>query len=350
MSARIALLATGGTIASRTHRAGRAVAATATDLLEASRSPTGTVVTPIDLAARLSSATSTDDLLDLARAVAAHAAGHDAVVVTHGTDTLEETAFLLALVHHHDAPVVVTGAQLPLDHPETDGPANLATALEWAGRRRPGVTVAFDGQIWPAIGVRKLHTTARRAFAVPGTGPVATTGPDGLVEHRPAPAIPPLPLPGHLPRVDVIAQYLGADTTALDAALRARADGLVIAAFGDGNTTPELTRRTVALLRRGMPVAVASRVAAGPVHGHYRGAGASLADAGALMASGLSPWQARLLLATAIAHEPEHPIRTARRWLAAAEPCGAVTPPGPVPSSGRHPADEPEEQPCPTTA
>ncbi|MHA6618393.1 asparaginase [Pseudonocardia sp. DLS-67] len=319
MSARIALLATGGTIASRTRGTERAVAATANDLLEASRQPAGAVVTPIDLAARLSSATSTDDLLDLARAVHVHAAGHDGVVITHGTDTLEEAAFLLALVHHHDTPVVVTGAQLPLDHPETDGPANLTTALEWACRGRPGVTVGFDGQIWPAIGIRKLHTTARRAFAVPGTDPVATAGSEGLVEHRPPPAPPPLPTPAHLPRVEVIPQYLGADTTALDAAIRAGADGFVVAAFGDGNATPELTRRTVALLHRGVPVAVASRVAAGPIHGHYSGAGASLADAGALMASGLSPWQARLLLATAIAHTPGDPIRTARRWLAGAE-------------------------------
>lgn len=316
MSTRIALVATGGTIASRTLGSKRSVAATAAELLAATARPAGAVVTPIDLAARFSSATSTDDLLALARAVHLHAATHDAVVITHGTDTLEETAFLLALVHHDDVPVVVTGAQLPLDHPGTDGPANLATALEWARRGRPGVTVAFDGQIWPAVGIRKLHTSARRAFAVPGVGPIATTGPAGIVEHRRSPTPPPLPTPGRLPRVEVIPQYLGVDTTALEAAIGAGAAGLVIAAFGDGNATPELTRRAVDLLASGVPVAVASRVPAGPVHGHYSGAGAALAEAGALMASGLSPWQARLLLATAIAHTPEDALRTAGRWLA----------------------------------
>jgi L-asparaginase len=334
MNTRIALLATGGTIASRTHRAERAVAATATELLEATAPPAGVAVTPVDLAARFSSAAGTDDVLDLARAVDAHAAGHHGIVITHGTDTLEETAFLLALVHRHDVPVVITGAQLPLDHPETDGPANLAHALDWACRGRPGVTVGFDRQIWPAIGIRKLHTTARRAFAVPGADPIATAGPAGLVEHRRTPAPPPLPVPAHLPRVEVIPQYLGVDTTALDAALHAGAAGLVIAAFGDGNATPELTRRAVALLHGGMPVAVTSRVGAGPVHGHYAGAGAALAAAGALMIGGLSPWQVRLLLATALAHTPDQPLHTARQWLAAAREQGAVTPEAPVPSSG----------------
>lgn len=120
--------------------------------------PTATV-TPIDLAGRLSSAT-TDDLLDLARSVAEHARTHDAIVIIHGTDTLEETAFLLALTHHCNIPVTLTGAQKPIDHREADGPATLTTALIWSVLGHPEVTVAFSGEIWPAVGIRKLHTTA----------------------------------------------------------------------------------------------------------------------------------------------------------------------------------------------
>lgn len=313
---RVALLATGGTIATRTAAAGRTVAATAAELLAAAPPRPDTTVTPVDLAARLSSATSGDDALGLARAVHSHTASHDAVVLTHGTDTLEETAFLLALVHDHEVPVVVTGAQLPLDHPETDGPANLTTAMDWARHGHPGVAVGFAGEVWPAIGVRKLHTTARHAFAVPDETPLATTGPDGLLIHRRPPTPHPLPRPRRLPRVEIVPQYLGAGTTVLDAVLRARPDGLVIAAFGDGNTTPGVNERVIALLAAGTPVAVATRVPAGPVHGHYAGAGAALAAAGAFMAAGLSPWQARLLLATAIAAAPGSPLRVARRWLA----------------------------------
>jgi L-asparaginase len=317
----VALLATGGTIATRTSPAGLAVAATASELLESTVRPPEATVTPVDIAGRLSSATTTDDLLDLARSVAEHARAQDAIVVTHGTDTLEETAFLLALTHHCDIPVILTGAQEPIDHPEADGPVNLAAALAWSVLGQPGVTVAFAGEIWPAIGIRKLHTTAAHAFEVPDTAPLATLGPSGIVTHRQPNRPPPQPIPRRLPRVEVIPQYLGADTAVLDAAVRAGARGLVIAAFGHGNTTPELTRRCIELLGHGMPIAVASRVPAGPVHGLYAGAGAALSAAGALMATGLTTWQARLLLATTIANQPDDPIGAARRWLTAATEC-----------------------------
>lgn len=314
----VALLATGGTIATRTSPAGLAIAATASELLETITPPPTATVTPIDLAGRLSSATTTDDLLDLARSVAEHARTHDAIVITHGTDTLEETAFLLALTHHCNIPVTLTGAQKPIDHPEADGPANLTTALIWSVLGHPEVTVAFSGEIWPAVGIRKLHTTAAHAFAVPDTEPLATVGPSGIITNHQPPRPPPQPIPRRLPRVEVIPQYLGADTAALDAAVQANARGLVIAAFGLGNTTPELTRRCIELLGHGMPIAVTSRVPAGPVHGLYAGAGAALSTAGAFMATGLTTWQARLLLATTIANQPEDPIGTARQWLAAA--------------------------------
>lgn len=312
---RIALLATGGTIATRTTGSGRAVSATALELLEATGTPRPEVtVEPVDVAARLSSAMSLDDLTALARTVARYAMRGEAVVLTHGTDTLEETAFLLALTHAHAVPVVVTGAQRPLDDPDSDGPDNLDLALRWAALGHPGVAVAFAGEVWSAIGVRKRHTTADHAFAVPDATPLAVDTDACLRVTRPPATPPPLALPARLPRVDVVVQYVGADTAALDAALAANAAGIVIAAFGLGNATPNLTCRATKLLGQRYPVAVSTRVPAGPVQGLYTGAGAALAKAGALMVPTLTPWQTRLLLATALGPAHEDAIVAARSW------------------------------------
>ena len=314
---RIALLATGGTIATRATAAGRAVAADAAALLATVPDVVaGVEVTTLDVAGRLSFAAGLDDLAALATTVCEVAAAHDGVVITHGTDTLEETAALLALTHDRTTPVTVTGAQRPFDDPAPDGPANLAAALRWTAHGRPGVTVTFAGQVLPAIGVRKVHTAALTAFAAPGRGPLAEVDDAGVREHAVAPDAALGDPPPALPRVDVVAQYVGADAHALDAAVAAGARGVVVAAFGAGNATPAVVAGARALLERGVPVAVASRTGAGAVEGLYAGGGAELARAGALFAGDLSPWQARLLLAVALATAPDDPLGAARVWMA----------------------------------
>jgi L-asparaginase len=313
---RLALLATGGTIATRATAGGRAVAVDAAELLDAVTVPAGVEVTTTDVAGRLSFAAGLDDLVALAHTVRGAAAAHDGVVVTHGTDTLEETAALLALTHDDATPVVLTGAQRPFDDPAPDGPGNVAAALRWAAHGRAGVTVAFAGQVLPAIGVRKVHTAALAAFTAPGRGPLAEVDHAGVREHARAPATSLGDPPEVLPRVDVVAQYVGADAHALEAAVAAGARGVVIAAFGAGNATPAVVAGARELLERGVPVAVASRTGAGPVEGLYAGGGAELARAGALFAGDLSPWQARLLLAVALAAAPDDPLGAAREWAA----------------------------------
>ncbi|HEY2222333.1 asparaginase [Actinomycetospora sp.] len=314
---RLALLATGGTIATRATAEGRAVAASARDLLgTVTGADTGVEVVPIDAAGRLSFAATLDDLAALARTVREACAEHDGVVVTHGTDTLEETAALLALTHDGATPVTLTGAQRPFDDPAPDGPGNLGAALRWAAHGRPGVTVTFAGRVLPAIGVRKVHTAALAAFAAPDRGPLASVDGAGVREHAVAPDAVLGDPPTTLPRVDVVAQYVGADAHALDAAMAAGARGVVVAAFGAGNATPAVVDSARRLLERGVPVVVASRTGAGAVEGLYAGGGADLARAGALFAGDLSPWQARLLLAVALASAPDDPVGAARAWAA----------------------------------
>ncbi|MDL5157467.1 asparaginase [Actinomycetospora termitidis] len=309
---RLALLATGGTIATRATTEGRAVSAIAADLLVTTE--TDADVTPIDAAGRLSFAATLDELAALARTVRETCASYDGVVVTHGTDTLEETAALLALTHDGTTPVTVTGAQRPFDDPAPDGPANLAAALRWAGHGRPGVTVTFAGQVYPAIGVRKVDAEALTAFAAPGRGALASVG-QHVREHAVAPPTGLADPPDTLPRVDVVAQYVGADDHAITAAAEHGARGVVIAAFGAGNATPPVVGKARELIERGVPVAVASRTGSGAVEGLYAGGGAELARAGALFAGDLSPWQARLLLAVALAAHPDDPIGAAHEWM-----------------------------------
>jgi L-asparaginase len=202
------------------------------------------------------------------------------VVVTHGTDSMEETA--MAVDRLIGGRVVLTGAQRPADDPSPDGPRNLRDAVA-ATSRSDAPSVVFGGRRTPAYGVRKIHTTADVAFNAP---PIP----------RPAAlASAPVPLDGL--RVDVVAAYQGADPAAVGSALRAGADGIVIAAFGSGNVGV-LADGVADALADGIPVVVASRVPAGGVQLVYGGAGGgrSLARAGIRSAGELTPPQARMEL------------------------------------------------------
>ena len=304
---RLTLLATGGTIATRAGAAGRVVGATGAELLARARDVWGFdgEVDVVDVEGLVSSALTVPKALGLARAVREALTGSDGVVVTHGTDTMEETAFLLALALGLSAPVTLTGAQRPFDDAAPDGPRNLAAALAWVAdptAAGTGVTITFADAVLPAIGVRKARTLGLEAFAAPTRGPIGHVDETGVRRHA-RPEIPAALLASDvtdLPRVAVVPQYLGADATDVEAAVRAGARGLVVAGFGAGNTTPPVTEALVDLLGRGLPVMVTSRTGSGAVAGLYAGGGADLAAAGAVMAGDLSHWQARLLLAAVL--------------------------------------------------
>jgi L-asparaginase len=305
----VVLLSTGGTIATTAGETGLTVSVDADRLAAAAAKVwdlEGVRVEALDVNRIISSAASLDDIMALSSAVAEAAARADGVVVTHGTDSMEESAFLVALTHRHEAPVAFTGAQRPFDDAAPDGPRNLAAALRWATdprARGTGVSVVFGDTVLPAVGTRKVHTLALNGFAAPGRGPVAAVDDTGVRPYAAPAAAPALLSPdAALPRVDVVGQYLGADATALRASVAAGARGLVLAGFGAGNTTPEVTAACLELLDSGTPVVVASRVGAGPVRGVYSGGGADLERAGAIPAGDLSPWQARLLLAAVLTH------------------------------------------------
>ncbi|GHC58315.1 asparaginase [Streptomyces cinnamoneus] len=308
----VVVISTGGTIASRWQGSGFAADARGGDVLATAAVPAGVTVRVVDLMSVNSARLTTRDQLALLQTVHEVLADPavDGIVVTHGTDTLEESAFLLDL-HHDDArPVVLTGAQLPLEAPDGDGPRNLHDALlaaSSAALRGHGVLVAFDGRIHAARGTIKVQTLAADAFADPSGSPVADVK-DGHVLVRRQPDRPqPLPLPAAgtpLPRVDIVTHHCDADPLLFNAAVDAGARGIVLVATGAGNATPEVVAAVEAAVARGVLVALTTRVPAGTVAEIYTHGGAvDLAAAGAVLTGTLRAGQARIaVLAAALAH------------------------------------------------
>lgn len=215
------------------------------------------------------------------------------VVITHGTDSLEETALALDAFHGDNRPVVLTGAMRPGDAAAPDGPDNLFDACTIAldpAARGMGVLIVLGHKVLPARGTVKEHTSDLAAFAY--RGPQEPT--------RPA-ALPVAPLDGH--RVDVIAAYPGAPRDAIAAALDAGAQGIVVEALGAGNIGTDLARGVEEALRRGVPVVVTTRAAHGEVRFDYGGpgGGASLSALGAIGSGHLRAGQARTALLVALA-------------------------------------------------
>jgi L-asparaginase len=158
--------------------------------------------------------------LGLTRRVIAHAARGVGVVVTHGTDTMEETVYLIdRLLPLDGPPVVLTGAQRGASEADADGPRNFRAAIRAAASAAAwgrGALVCFDGELHAAREVRKVHTNAVRGFGSPGYGPVGVVDGERVAFHRRPDRNPPLPEPGGpLPRVDLIRLYAGADSVFL---------------------------------------------------------------------------------------------------------------------------------------
>ena len=233
--------------------------------------------------------------------------GLSGIVVTQGTDTLEETSFLADLLIESDKPIIFTGAQLAQDHPQTDGPRNLLDAVRAAASsqaRGMGAMVAFNGQLHAARDVQKLHTSALETFQSPETGPLGFVDGDEVIFYR-RPLIHRRLHPVNLnKRVELIRLALGMDERIIELLLQSGIDGLVVEAFGRGNTTSEVGRAISKAVSSGIPVVISSRCIAGRVRPVYRatgGGGADLAASGAIFAGNLRGPKARLLLMAALA-------------------------------------------------
>lgn len=229
----------------------------------------------------------------------------EGVVVTHGTDALEETAYLLARSIPGDKPVVVTGAMRTSSDLGWDGPANLSGAVLVAAHpesRGLGVLVVMSDRIFTALDVTKTHTHALDAFDSPGLGPLGVIDDGTVIYRRSMPDSPATLAPARLAEpVDIIYTCSGADSRLLDAS-RVEGKGLVIAAMGRGNVPPAMVDGIKRWIAEDKPVVVTSRAMRGRV-GHtyaYVGGGRQLSELGAIFAGARRPIQARMELLLAL--------------------------------------------------
>ncbi|WP_412539067.1 asparaginase [Longispora sp. K20-0274] len=238
---------------------------------------------------------------------AALADGADGVVVAQGTDTLEETAYLLDLWHRGPQPVVVTGAMRNPTLAGHDGPANLLAAVRVAadpGARDLGVVVVLADEIHAARRVRKTHSTGVGAFTSPNGGPLGyLVAGRPCVLHRPDGRFG-VPRPAGPPgaRVGVVTATLG-DRGELLHGVEERLDGLVVAAMGVGHV-PEVMVARLHEIGGAIPVVLSSRTGAGPVLTDtyaFPGSERDLLARGLVPAGFLDPVRARLLLCAALA-------------------------------------------------
>jgi L-asparaginase len=244
------------------------------------------------------------DLLDVVRAAREAVDGGAAgVVVTQGTDSLEETAYALDLLWDRAAPLVVTGAMRPATAAGADGPGNVAAAVATAcadASRERGCLVVFADEIFAARDVAKLHSTRPSAFGAPGSGPLGVVHEGEPRFVAPPPARPPALVPAgdRVPEVALVPAVLGDTGRTLRAVAEAGFDGIVLAAMGAGHIPERLLEPLGAVVAR-VPVAAASRTGAGALlHDTYgfRGSERDLHALGLLDGGALAPLKARILL------------------------------------------------------
>lgn len=243
-------------------------------------------------------------MLHVAREAQALLAGDEVsgVVVTHGTDTIEETAFLCDLLHRSERPLVLTAAMRSLDEPGTDGPRNLRSALRAArttGLGTYGALVGMGGAFHAARWVRKVDSRRIDAISSPGRGPLARAAEDAVVFVGPPPPRVTFQIPNELPTVVVVNAYTGAGPDLIETVVTTTdARGLVVEGTGLGNVPEALVAGIQRVLDAGIPVVVASRVLSGGTGAVYGGpgGGASLKSMGVLGAGQLPAGKARLLL------------------------------------------------------
>jgi len=322
----------GGTISSRSGESGFAdVAIDGVELVSAN--PQIGRVADVSVTSYLSVASVDLDLWALvkfAKVLDAVPGDHEpvGVVVTQGTDTLEETAFALDVLMGSSRPLVLTGAMRPQDAPGSDGGANLTGAVRIAASesaRGLGALVYMNDQIHAARYVRKSHTTRPSAFSSPTVGPIGYVVEDRVrIPLRPrgrfhvdvSPSRPPA-------RVAQVGVGIGSDPGLISVVPELGYRGLVISAPGGGHV-PSRLMDTIAKVARTIPVVIASRTGAGEglirTYG-YPGSEVDWIKAGAISSLGLGPSQAAVLLSLLLSQEVQEP-RLQQAFADATDPGG----------------------------
>lgn len=247
-----------------------------------------------------------EKMWDMARFIEDREGEADGFVITHGTDTMEETAFFLDHVLYTDKPVVMTGAMRGASDLSADGPANILAAVRTAadsGACGRGVLVVMNQKIFTARDVEKTDAVGVDSFQAPEWGPAGIVDQDKVRWGRPASRGRQIPVHGPFPEVWLVKCAAGISGKILDAVPAAGAGGVVIEGFGCGNVPLSVYEAAGRLLKRGMPVVLVSRTQHGSIEKAYGydGGAASLEARGCILGGSLSGQKARILLMAALA-------------------------------------------------
>ncbi len=301
----IVILFTGGTISMK-HDAGAGGAVptlSAREIVQATRGLSDVAEVELDEWGMLPGPHMTvSRMWEVRNRIASHLARPEVegIVVTHGTDALEESAYMVARSLPADKPIVFTGAMRPASDLGWDGPANLLDAARTAASplsRGKGTLVCLGERIHSALEVSKTHTEARDAFESPSVGALGEID-EGHIWYRRSITETPVPLAPSAPvdPVDIVHMWAGADARLLDASRETGAKAVVVAAMGRGNVPPAAFDGIVRWIESGRPVIITSRALrgrVGPTYG-YPGGGRRVLEAGAIFAYGKRPGQARI--------------------------------------------------------
>ncbi|MBY6035669.1 asparaginase [Fictibacillus nanhaiensis] len=229
---------------------------------------------------------------------------YDGLVITHGTDTLEETAYVLDLVLETPIPVIVTGAMRSSNEHGSDGPYNLISSVKVACDQQSlgkGVLVVFNDEIHSAKNVTKTHTSNIATFQSPQYGPIGIVTKRGVFFHHTPLQSSRFSVKHFTKKVILLKAYAGMDSSLIEAASQ-NVDGVVIEALGQGNMPPLTVPAIQDLISRGIPVVLVSRCFNGIAQDiySYDGGGKQLKEMGVIFSNGLNGQKARLKLMIAL--------------------------------------------------
>ncbi len=244
-------------------------------------------------------------MLELALKIDQLTFNYDGVVITHGTDTLEETAYFLDLVVKTQKPVVITGAMRSTNEIGSDALYNLISSLRVATDHEAankGVLVVMNDEIHTATNVTKTSTSNVATFQSPQYGPIGIITKESIIFHHTILARHSHPVSQITKKVFLLKAYAGMDEQIFNAILQANPDGLVVEGLGQGNLPNDTVKPIQAFIKKGIPVILVSRCFRGivqPTYG-YDGGGKQLKEIGVIMSNGLTGPKARIKLMIAL--------------------------------------------------
>lgn len=305
MPKKILVLHTGGTISMQADASGAVVTSSDNPMNHVSNPLEGIQVHTLDFFNLPSPHIKPKHMLALYQKIKEEAANYDGVVITHGTDTLEETAYFLDTMEVPHMPIVLTGAMRSSNELGSDGVYNYLSALRVASDDRAadkGVLVVMNDEIHAAKYVTKTHTTNVSTFQTPTHGPLGLIMKQEILYFKTAEPRVRFDLDHIQGLVPIISAYAGMTDELIDMLDLEQLDGLIIQAFGAGNIPKETAQKLESLLQKGIPVALVSRCFNGiaePVYA-YQGGGVQLQKAGVFFVKELNAQKARLKLLIAL--------------------------------------------------